>query len=366
MIVGFTGVIWEGRPAERLAHDLHNGLGPARMAESGAAWTAVAGELAEIGVEYGKILTELGVHWESHSYNHAFEKLMQFAPWFADAANQAVQTAAAAEGQAVATTVALTAMPNPVEIQATKAVQEALSHVHAAAGSPLIAAAANTERTQQDQKQRASRVMESYERASTPIEKPWTLPKPPHIVSEAALNAEAAAAREAAEKAKAIAQGTGIQAGLAMAPMFGAARGIDITREKSRYATTELAASGDAPTQLVEGTGSSEPDRSSGSVPMAAGAGAGAAAAGARSGDDEHRPASAEPTQSSAGASSPGVNLPAGWVQADQHDTEVSWSDIAGRYETPSAPTLPEGVLDLGDGQVSPAVLGAPDDRGRD
>ncbi|MFW0783830.1 PPE domain-containing protein [Gordonia sp. CPCC 206044] len=362
MIVGFTGVIWEARPAERLAHDLHHGVGPARLAESGAAWATLAAELADIGVEYGKVLADLGLHWESQSYNHAFEQLTKFAPWFADAANQAVHTAGKAEAQAAATTVALTAMPNPLELQATKAVQEALSKVHIAAGSPLVAAAAHTERAQQDQKQRASRVMESYEKATTPVHKPWAHPKPPRIVSEDALHAEEAAAREAAAKARAAAQGMGIQAGLATAPAIGMGNyGSDYQREKSKYAATDLAADGQTPAPLVQNTGGAPveaPVRSPGAMPMAPGA----AAAGSNSDDDEYRPTKVEPAASSAAAAD--VNLPAGWVQAGQHDGEVSWEDIANRYETPSKPPLPEGVLNLGDGQVSPAVLGAPDESG--
>ncbi|GAB92213.1 PPE domain-containing protein [Gordonia rhizosphera] len=364
MIVGFTGVIWEARPAERLAHDLHHGVGPARLAETGAAWTALATELVDIGVAYGKILADLGLHWESGSYNHAFEKLTQFAPWFADAANQAMQTAAKAEAQAAANAVALTAMPNPLEIAATKAIAEALSKVEAAAGSPIMAAAANNERAHQDQGQRASRVMESYERAATPVADPWKLPAPPRIVSDAALNAEEAAAREAAAQAKAVAHAAGIHGGLATAPLIGGIGGFgggyDIPREKSNYAATELAADGHPVSPLVAPGGPAEPTRAAGHMPMAP-MGAGAAAVG-NSNDDEHRPAPVAPNVSRAAGAGADVHLPAGWLQAGEQDAPVSWSDIADRYQPPALPPLPEGVLDLGDGSVAPAVLGAPEE----
>ncbi|MGV9709742.1 PPE domain-containing protein [Gordonia sp. NPDC003424] len=361
MIVGFTGVIWEARPAERLAHDLHDGLGPAHLAESGAAWAKLGAELVDIGVEYGKILADLGLHWESASYNHAFAKLTQLVPWFADAAGHAVFTAAKAEEQAVATTVALTAMPNPVEIAATEAIAEALSHVHMAAGSPLHAVAANTERAHQDQKQRASRVMESYERATTPVSAPWQQPNPPKIVAADALNAEIAAAREAAEKAKAAAP-SGIQAGLAAAPAIGSmSRGGGggagtYQREKTKYAAVDLSADVQpAPSIVQNGSGmSAEPMRST--MPMGP---MGAAAAHGNRDDDEHHPENYGVTGAAAGASAADVNLPSGWVQADQHDSTVTWADIAGRYES-SKPALPEGVLDLGN-TVAPSVIGAPD-----
>ncbi|MFW0797739.1 PPE domain-containing protein [Gordonia sp. CPCC 205515] len=362
MIVGFTGVIWEARPADRLAHDLHDGLGPVHLAESGAAWAKLGAELVDIGVEYGKILADLGLHWESSSYNHAFTKLTQMVPWFADAASHAAFTAGKAEEQAVATTVALTAMPNPVEIAATEAIQDALSHVHMAAGSPLHAVAADTERAHQDQKQRASRVMESYERATTQVSAPWQQPNPPKIVAADALNAEVAAAREAAENAKA-AVPSGIHAGLAAAPAIGGIRGGvaagSYQREKTKYTAVDLAAEvSPAPAAAQSGTGmSAEPTRSA--MPMAP---MSAAAAQGNRDEDVHHAESYGVTAAATGATASEVNLPAGWVQADQHDSAVTWSDIANRYETPK-PTLPEGVLNLGN-TVAPAVLGAPDGGG--
>lgn len=360
MIVGFTGVIWEARPAERLAHDLHHGEGPARLAESGLAWARIGAELADIGVEYAKILADLGMHWQSHSYNHAFDKLTQLAPWFADAAAQAGHTAAKAETQAVATTVALTAMPNPLELQAAKAIQEALQNASkTAGGGALHAAAATAEHAQQDQKQRASRVMESYEKATTPVAHPWKQPSPPKIVSGAALAAEEAA-REAAEKAKA-SMGSGIQAGLAMAPAIGGGfrgGGGDIERKKSEYAVTEMPDVAEAiPVNATTGPATVGPAAHSG-MPMGP-----MGAAGAQGGrDEDHYGRSYDVTPVASTASASDVNLPAGWVQTGETDSAVSWSDVAGRYE-PSAP-LAEGQLDLGGGTVPPAVLGAPDEGG--
>lgn len=365
MIVGFTGVIWEARPAERLAHDLHDGLGPVHLAESGAAWAKLGAELVDIGVEYGKILADLGLHWESQSYNHAFAKLTQLVPWFADAAGHAAFTAGKAEEQAMATTVALTAMPNPVEIAATQAIGDALSHVHLAAGSPLHGVAANTERAHQDQKQRASRVMESYERATTQVSTPWQQPNPPKIVAADALNAEVAAARAAAEKAKA-AVPSGIAAAPAAAPAIGGigggigAGGTAYQREKSKYAVADLGTDvAPAPSITQNGAGiSAEPMRST--MPMGP---MGAAAAHGNRDEEEHHAENYGLTTTAASASATDVNLPAGWVQAGQQDSAVSWSDIADRYES-SKPALPEGVLNLGN-TVAPAVLGAPDRGGQ-
>lgn len=352
MIVGFTGVIWEARPAQRLALDLHTGPGPRKLAESGLAWGEIAGELADIGIEYGKVIAELGIHWESDTYNHAFEKLTQLVPWFGEAAKHALESAGKTEQQAVATTVALTAMPNPVEIEATKAIGDALAKAEVAAGSPLNAVAANTERAQQDQKQRASRVMESFETATTPVSTPWRLGAPPKIVTDAALAAEVAARRAAAEVHRAATSpaGAGIPGGASGMPMafggggFGGG-GSTYRAPKSDYAAVNLAAEAGpvAPVQPITAP-AVDSMRTSGMPPMSP------AATAANGADEEHRSvARRNDSSGTTSAASPSeINLPAGWMQAGEHDAAVSWQDVADRYDnSPRLPSMPEGEINL-------------------
>lgn len=353
MIVGFTGVIWEGRPADRLAHDLHDGPGPARLAESGLSWAKVGEELAEIAADYAKILADLGVHWQAASYNHAMTKLTQLAPWLAEAAQFALETSARAEAQAAATQVALIAMPNPVEIAVSKQIAQALEHTKIAPGSPLQAAASANDHAQHDQKQRASRVMESYEHASQPIEHPWHQQKLPEIVSSAALDAEQAAAREAAQSARPVAP-SGVTAGLAASAAmgYGAGGSGSYVREKSKYAVTELASGAAAVAPLTPTPSSTEPVRAS--APMAPMAPA-SAAAGDNQAQHRRAPATRADQASTAGASVGGVALPEGWIQAGEHDSPATWADVEARHH------VPEGVLDLDTTFVSPPVLGGRD-----
>ena len=57
--VGFTGVVWDARPTERLAKDLTTGPGAAPMAEAAAAWAKVAAAFGEAVIDYPQIMAVL-------------------------------------------------------------------------------------------------------------------------------------------------------------------------------------------------------------------------------------------------------------------------------------------------------------------
>ncbi|MGC4961984.1 PPE domain-containing protein [Gordonia sp. DT218] len=238
-MTGFTGVIWDARPTEKLAFDLGDGPGPGPLTDAGLAWAKVSAELASAATEYGSILATLGLNWRSPHTSAAFEKLTRLAPWFAEAAAAAGRNAGRAEGQAAAVTVARLTMPNLVEVDVAETAMHAASVVSALAPA-LVGAAAHAERALHDQKLRAARVMETYEAATEPAARPWIDSRPaPDLVSADPLGAERAARQAAARAATHPAPATsappvpmgGIPTGGVAAP----------PSEKTRYAPTILA-----------------------------------------------------------------------------------------------------------------------------
>lgn len=240
-MTGFTGVVWDTRTTERLAHDLGDGAGPAPLAEAGRAWGAVSTELATAGLEYASIIATLGVHWESAYSSTAFEKLTGLAPWFADTAAAAADNAVRAEAQAAAVSVARLSMPNLAEVDIARSVMQSAASISSLAPA-MVGAAAHAERALHDQRMRASRVMQSYESATEPAARPWDSASPaPNLVSGSALAAERVA-RETAARAAAAAQ---TPATNSAAPAFaGMPLALSITPEKTKYAPTSVAAVG--------------------------------------------------------------------------------------------------------------------------
>ncbi|GAB11909.1 hypothetical protein GOARA_091_00270 [Gordonia araii NBRC 100433] len=350
---GFTGVVWESRPTEKLATDLVSGAGPAPLAEAGLAWANLAEEVAAIGVEYAKVLANLGVHWESLTFNHAFEKLMQLAPWFADTAAKLTDTAVKAETQAAANTVALATMPSLPEVAITEEMAALLAQAGVMLGAPMVASGTANDKVKHEMAQRAARVMQSYEQATQPVAAAWSIGKPPQIVSADALNAERAAA--AAKRTKAT-EATKVGS-LGSAAAMGGMGGIGaMPREKSKYAATSLASVEAAP--VLAPPISTDTNRS-GMVPMAPMGAAGAAAAAGNRSDTVAR-STATPSKAAATDDNSSVRLPAGWLSSDDNDGPTSWTQVAERMdEADRAPIPGEGVLNLG--PASPPVLGAPE-----
>jgi hypothetical protein len=190
-VTGFTGVVWEARPAQRLAADLvEGGAGSAPSAQAALAWGCVAGVLADAGLDYAAILTRLGTAWKSATSDQAFARLADFATWFTETSAAAVENAGKATAQCAAITVAHANMPNLPEIGVTQSIRDTAATVGAALGAPIGGVAADAERCLHDQKQRAARVMATYEAASAPLAEPWLLPRLAEVVSPTALAGE--------------------------------------------------------------------------------------------------------------------------------------------------------------------------------
>ncbi|WAC56415.1 PPE domain-containing protein [Gordonia sp. SL306] len=247
-MTGFTGVIWDARPTEKLAFDLGDGPGPGPLTDAGLAWATVSAELASAATEYGSILAALGLNWRSPHTSAAFEKLTRLAPWFAETAAAAGRNAGRAEGQAAAVTVARLTMPNIVEVDVAEKAMHAATVVSALAPA-LLGAAAHAERALHDQKLRAARVMETYEAATESVARPWTDSRPaPDLVSAGPLGAERAA-RQAAARAAAHPAPPTVSAPVSMGgiPMGGVA---PPPPEKTGYAPTILAGGAGAGTPV--------------------------------------------------------------------------------------------------------------------
>ncbi|GAA1479964.1 hypothetical protein GCM10009624_04040 [Gordonia sinesedis] len=259
-MTGFTGVLWDARTTERLAADLAAGPGAGPLAEAGAAWGALAADLAETSVAYTAILGRLGVNWQSDRSTAAVEHLASLGRWFVEASAAAAETAARAEAQAAAVAVARLAMPNPAEIDLVGRMREVATAT--AVIAPAIAgAAAHAERAVHEVKLRAARVMETYESASEPVARPWRAAHPaPNLVSAGPLEAEQAA-RDTAERAAQSPAGTGRHAAPAGVPVMAPvmlAGGIG-EREKTRYAPTVLASGTAVPVPAPPATAAPPP-----------------------------------------------------------------------------------------------------------
>lgn len=198
---GFTGVVWEARPPERLAQDLTMGPGSLPMAEAAAEWARLATVFGAAVLEYEQVLASLRGAWQSGRSNEVMEKVTTLRQWLVDAATTASSNAARLQAQVTAYEVARLAMPNTAEIEQIKQVQQAVESVGAMLGAPIRAVAADTDADADVAKAVASRVMRSYESAAEPLATPWQHQEPPKIAPEQALVAEQSAAAAAAPKA---------------------------------------------------------------------------------------------------------------------------------------------------------------------
>ncbi|APE33265.1 hypothetical protein BOX37_03995 [Nocardia mangyaensis] len=269
---GFTGVVWEARPPEKLAGDLTEGPGAAPLAAAGAGWARLAVELGSIALEYQQTLDGLRAAWNSAGSSAVLAKIEGLQAWLTEMAAVAAANAARAETQAAAYEVARLAMPNHGEIAAIRAVQDTIEQVGALLGAPVRGVGADNDAKGDIAHAAASRVMRGYESATEPLAQPWPAEQAPVIAPPAPL---------AAERASAAAHTPMV------GPMGPVLRGItSLPTMRTAYHTPVHVQGGSAVTTTAT-VGTSNPvPVSSGHLPMAPGA-MGAAAAGA---EEEHTP----------------------------------------------------------------------------
>ncbi|MEV6562589.1 PPE domain-containing protein [Nocardia sp. NPDC051756] len=195
---GFTGVVWEARPPERLARDLTTGPGSVPMAEAAAEWARLATVFGAAVLEYERVLASLRTAWQSGRSNEVMEKVTTLRDWLVDAAGTATANATRLQAQVAAYEVAKLTMPNTADIQQIQQVQAMLESMGAMLGAPIRAVAADNDADADVAKAVASRVMRSYETAAEPLATPWQHQEPPKIAPEQALAAEQAATAAAA------------------------------------------------------------------------------------------------------------------------------------------------------------------------
>ncbi|MFC8527927.1 PPE domain-containing protein [Nocardia sp. NPDC057227] len=194
---GFTGVVWEARPPQRLAEELSTGPGSVPMAEAAHAWTRLAGAFGAAVLEYEHALGELRGAWQSGRSGEVIEAITALRQWLLDVAGAAAANAARMQAQVAAYEIAMIAMPNLVDIEAIQQAQRAVESIGAALGGPIKAVAAQTDTEADQAKAVASRVMRSYEAATEPLALAWEQQHPPRIAPEQPLQAEQAASSAA-------------------------------------------------------------------------------------------------------------------------------------------------------------------------
>ncbi|MEV0031884.1 PPE domain-containing protein [Nocardia sp. NPDC050793] len=192
-IPGFTGVVWEARPTEKLAQDLTTGRGAVPMAEAAQAWTRLGVSFGAAVLEYDQIVKAIGESWRSETSPEILDRITKLREWLLDAAGSAAQNATKTGSQALAYEVARLAMPHVAEIAALEEAKKSVEAIGAGMGAPLVGAAADIDAEQDRAKVNAARVMRVYEEATKPLETPWTQTAPPVIANSAALEAERAA-----------------------------------------------------------------------------------------------------------------------------------------------------------------------------
>ncbi|WP_067833201.1 PPE domain-containing protein [Nocardia lijiangensis] len=192
-IPGFTGVVWEARPTEKLAQDLTTGRGAVPMAEAAQAWTRLGVSFGAAVPEYDQIVKAIGESWRSETSPEILDRITKLREWLLEAAGSAAQNATKTGSQVLAYEVARLAMPHVAEIAALEAAKKSVEAIGAGMGAPLVGAAADIDAEQDLAKVNAARVMRVYEEATKPLETPWTQTAPPVIANSAALEAERAA-----------------------------------------------------------------------------------------------------------------------------------------------------------------------------
>lgn len=219
---GFTGVRWETRQAERLSRDLSAGAGPKPLFEAGLAWASIASSLKDLDAEITQLRKSVVEGWSGSAAPGVLTALESLKTWVAQTSEMARANAEAAERQAIAHTVAVAAMPDAAVIAGVAQLESALKMVVAPPSALMSGGIARLDEQAVGMKAQASRVMESYEQATTPVSKPAHPPEAPkHLVD----HTRAAEARAAAEAKLAASNGAAMAAAqgamLAVAAMSG-------------------------------------------------------------------------------------------------------------------------------------------------
>lgn len=358
--MGFTDVAWESRSTEQLARDLTEGPGPASVGGAGAAWIRVANELANVSVDFDKLVARLRTVWDSQASDAAAQRLEEFGKWL-----QAISLSAAGNGQraeeaAVANTVAVLAMPSVAEAIETKTAQDMMASLAAYNGAVLTGTFAEFDAAATADAANAAAVMQQYEEAAAPLAQPWEQPVPPQVSKGNALKAE----QGADNAAGAGGGGAGDVAPVPpppLAPMF--APGIKSSGDPKALQKTGFAGGGGG----GSGTGMSGAPY----APMAA----------MGRGDQNRDYESVQPAAALDGAGEPGAGVSdAGqaWLPAAQQNdapfmvSNVSWGPDTAVFDELAAPEVPAGegfadeperTLEQVDNRwVTPPVIGV--DRG--
>ncbi|MGA6205421.1 PPE domain-containing protein [Nocardia testacea] len=230
---GFTGVVWEARPADRLARDLTSGAGSASLSDAVAAWARLGAEFGTAALDYDRIVARLRQAWRSDIGTVTLDRLTVVRDWLLDAAHAGAANATRMGEHIAIYEAAALAMPHPEELATLAALQEAVTGVGTALGAPLVAIADDTENQQDSARSHAARVMRTYETASEPLATPWRLESPPVIASDTALHAEHAARDQSGQPPISAAPGhrTAVFPRLPIPPM---------TREPAPYRATHV------------------------------------------------------------------------------------------------------------------------------
>ncbi|MFC9892426.1 PPE domain-containing protein [Nocardia sp. NPDC127579] len=257
-IPGFTGVVWEARPTEKLAQDLTTGRGALPMTEAAQAWTRLGVSFGAAVPEYDQIIRSIGESWSSETSPEIMDRITKLREWMVEAAGAAAQNATKTGSQALAYEVARLAMPHVAEIAALEEAKKSVEAISAGMGAPLVGAAAEIDAEQDMAKSNAARIMRVYEEATKPLETPWTQTTPPVIANSTALDAERAAAEI---RPSATLPAAGVP--LSFAAAF--SRVTAQPRAKSAYTTQAVATATAEPTPLPVETAPVAGDSSSAS-----------------------------------------------------------------------------------------------------
>lgn len=194
---GFTGVVWQARPAEQLARDLNSGAGTTQLAEAVGAWTRLGTHFGTALLDYDRILATLRQAWRSDNGAVFLERIATLRSALEKAAGAATANATHTANHIAAYEVARTAMPHPVELATLAEAQRLLAQVSSMLGAPLLAIGDDTDTEQDVAKTHAARVMKIYETATDPLATPWQQENPPVVASDTALRVERTAAHTA-------------------------------------------------------------------------------------------------------------------------------------------------------------------------
>lgn len=212
--MGYTGVVWESRSTEQLARDLTDGAGPSSMGDAGAAWVRIGNAFTAAAAEYGRLVDQIQLAWQSEHSPHVRARLTELGDWLQAKALNAAANGQRAEQAAVAATVAIMAMPSVSEAAEARARQDMMASLAAYNGAVLTGAFADFDEAATADQANAAAVMRQYEDAVAPLATPWQEPPAPQVAKGEA----AAAERSAAESAAAAGVGSGSAAGAPVAP----------------------------------------------------------------------------------------------------------------------------------------------------